>query len=288
MNGIDPPSPIVRAGLPNAAADAEALDDVVDCLDIIVFRPAAQCISQELFGQTGVEIAAARTGQDTLQLVDVAEALARDEFAAGVDGLVAFLVAVHAQSVEVLQPQAKQALHAIMNAATRAEAEAFLRAALAAGHEGVMAKDPASGYEPGGRGKRWFKVKAAETVDCVIVAVDRGSGRRAGWLSNYHLAVIDGEGFAEIGKTFKGFTDQQFVTMTERLWTLAVADDGLRVVGRQVLGHNHAECCLMIIAGHNHVALESQLAWNVLHLLVVNLLRRRALRRRDGRRAHDG
>ena len=108
-------------------------------------------------------------------------------------------------------------------------AEAFRRSALAAGHEGVVAKDLRSAYEPGGRGKRWFKRKAAETVDCVIVAVDRGSGRRVGWLSNYHLAVRDDEGWADIGKTFKGFTDRQFVEMTERLWRLAVADDGYTV-----------------------------------------------------------
>ena len=113
--------------------------------------------------------------------------------------------------------------------ATQAEAAAFRDGALAAGHEGVMAKDLTSTYEPGGRGKRWFKLKAAETVDCVIVAVDRGSGRRVGWLSNYHLAVRDGETFADVGKTFKGFTDAQFVEMTERLWTLATDDDGYTV-----------------------------------------------------------
>src|SRR5438477_5490649 len=109
------------------------------------------------------------------------------------------------------------------------EARAFRDAALAAGHEGVMAKELASTYEPGGRGKRWFKLKAVETVDCVIIAVDRGSGRRQGWLSNYHLAVRDGETFADVGKTFKGFTDAQFVEMTERLWKLATADDGYTV-----------------------------------------------------------
>ncbi len=108
-------------------------------------------------------------------------------------------------------------------------ARAFFDRALAAGHEGVMAKDLASAYEPGGRGKRWFKLKEALTVDCVIVAVDRGSGRRAGWLSNYHLAVRDGDAFADVGKTFKGLTDQQFREMTERLWALAVADDGYTV-----------------------------------------------------------
>ena len=89
--------------------------------------------------------------------------------------------------------------------------------ALAAGHEGLMAKDPASPYEPGGRGKKWLKLKAALTVDCVIVAADRGSGRRVGWLSNYHLAVRDGDGWAEVGKTFKGLTDREFTEMTERL-----------------------------------------------------------------------
>ena len=109
------------------------------------------------------------------------------------------------------------------------DAHAFMTAALAAGHEGLMAKDPKSGYEPGGRGKRWFKVKSAATVDCVIVAADRGSGRRGGWLSNYHLAVRDGEAFAEVGKTFKGLTDAEFGAMTERLQTLAVGDDGYTV-----------------------------------------------------------
>jgi len=92
-----------------------------------------------------------------------------------------------------------------------------------------MAKDLRAAYEPGGRGKRWFKLKAAETVDCVIIAADRGSGRRVGWLSNYHLAVRDGDGWADVGKTFKGLTDQEFTAMTERLKSLAVGDDGYTV-----------------------------------------------------------
>jgi len=110
-----------------------------------------------------------------------------------------------------------------------AEASAFRDRAVAAGHEGVMAKDPRSAYEPGGRGKKWSKIKSPETVDCVIVAVDRGSGRRRGWLSNYHLAVRDADGFAPVGKTFKGFTDRQFADMTERLHGLAASDDGYTV-----------------------------------------------------------
>src|SRR6185369_15046731 len=112
---------------------------------------------------------------------------------------------------------------------TAEAAHAFHARAVADGHEGVIAKDLRSSYEPGGRGKRWFKVKEAQSVDCVIIAADRGSGRRRGWLSNYHLAVRQGDGFADVGKTFKGLTDRQFAEMTERLGALAVADDGYTV-----------------------------------------------------------
>jgi DNA ligase-1 len=63
----------------------------------------------------------------------------------------------------------------------------------------------------------------------VIIAADRGSGRRHRWLSNYHLAVLDDGGYAEVGKTFKGLTDQQFAEMTEQLRRLALGDDGYTV-----------------------------------------------------------
>ena len=96
-----------------------------------------------------------------------------------------------------------------------------------------MAKALESAYMPGNRGKLWFKIKPAETVDCVIIAADRGSGRRRGWLSNYHLAVSDGAGgFAPVGKTFKGLTDKEFTEMTSRLRELELADDGYTVTVR--------------------------------------------------------
>jgi DNA ligase-1 len=110
------------------------------------------------------------------------------------------------------------------------EAEGFLRESLAAGHEGLMAKSLTSTYLPGNRGKHWFKLKPAETIDCVILAADRGSGRRRGWLSNYHLAVADGAGgYAPVGKTFKGLTDKQFAEMTARLRAIQSGDDGYTV-----------------------------------------------------------
>jgi DNA ligase 1 len=106
------------------------------------------------------------------------------------------------------------------------EVEAFLKDALKAGHEGLMAKSLSSDYSPGARGKKWFKLKPADTLDAVIVAADRGSGRRVGWLSNFHLAVRDeltGE-FLVIGKTFKGLTDAEFEMITQRLHELKIRE----------------------------------------------------------------
>jgi DNA ligase 1 len=106
------------------------------------------------------------------------------------------------------------------------EAERFFRDAIAAGYEGVVGKALRSAYMPGVRGRGWVKVKHARTLDLVIVAADWGYGRRHGWLSNYHLAARNEQtgGFAEVGKTFKGLTDEQFREMTERLLALKISE----------------------------------------------------------------
>lgn len=113
-----------------------------------------------------------------------------------------------------------------------AEAERFYAEALAAGYEGVMAKALSSAYTPGVRGHGWLKVKRAKTLDLVIVAADWGYGRRHGWLSNYHLAARADGRFVEVGKTFKGLTDEEFAALTERLLALRTDEGGGTVVVR--------------------------------------------------------
>ncbi len=103
-----------------------------------------------------------------------------------------------------------------------AAAEAFFAEALAAGHEGVMAKALDAPYEAGRRGAAWIKVKQAHTLDLVVIAVEWGSGRREGWLSNLHLGARDpaGGGFVMLGKTFKGMTDAMLEWQTQRFLEL--------------------------------------------------------------------
>lgn len=104
------------------------------------------------------------------------------------------------------------------------DGEIFYARALVEGYEGAMAKGLSSLYTPGARGRGWLKIKGARTLDLVIVAADWGYGRRHGWLSNYHLAARDEHNgnFVEVGKTFKGLTDEDFAEMTTRLQTLKV------------------------------------------------------------------
>jgi DNA ligase-1 len=129
-------------------------------------------------------------------------------------------------ALDALVPDAQRVLRLVT--ADPAAAEAFYQAALARGHEGVMAKALAMPYQVGARGQAWLKVKRAHTLDLVVLAVERGSGRRSGTLSNIHLGARDpaSGGFVMLGKTFKGMTDAMLAWQTRRFAELAERDEG--------------------------------------------------------------
>ena len=107
------------------------------------------------------------------------------------------------------------------------EASEFSRKVLAGGHEGVVLKALDAGYAAGRRGASWVKVKPVHTLDLVVLAVEWGSGRRRGWLSNIHLgARSEDGGFVMLGKTFKGMTDEMLAWQTERFLALETHRDG--------------------------------------------------------------
>ncbi|WP_343908149.1 ATP-dependent DNA ligase [Nocardioides aquiterrae] len=108
------------------------------------------------------------------------------------------------------------------------EAGAFLRDTLGSGHEGVVVKNLDAPYDAGRRGASWVKVKPVHTLDLVVLAVEWGSGRRRGWLSNLHLGARDPETGEAVmlGKTFKGLTDETLRWQTERFLELETHRDG--------------------------------------------------------------
>ena len=107
---------------------------------------------------------------------------------------------------------------------TPAAAASFFDELVTAGHEGVVVKAAGSPYAAGRRGSGWVKVKPTHTLDLVVLAVEWGSGRRRGFLSNIHLGARDPRtgGFVMVGKTFKGMTDEMLRWQTERFTDLAV------------------------------------------------------------------
>jgi DNA ligase-1 len=111
------------------------------------------------------------------------------------------------------------------------EAESFYKAALAAGHEGVMAKDLDAPYEAGNRGASWLKIKRAHTLDLVVIAAEWGHGRRTGKLSNLHLGALDTTTglYTMLGKTFKGLTDELLAWQTRELLAREIRRDTLTV-----------------------------------------------------------
>jgi DNA ligase-1 len=97
-----------------------------------------------------------------------------------------------------------------------AEGESFQAGAIERGHEGVMVKSLDAPYAAGRRGSAWIKVKTARSLDLVVLAIEWGSGRRKGFLSNVHLGARDPDtgAFIMLGKTFKGMTDEMLKWQT--------------------------------------------------------------------------
>jgi DNA ligase-1 len=83
-------------------------------------------------------------------------------------------------------------------------------------NEGLMVKDPNSRYSPGRRGLGWLKMKRAlATLDCVVVGVEEGYGKRHGVLSDYTFAVRDEsvDRLVAIGKAYTGLNDAEIAEM---------------------------------------------------------------------------
>ncbi len=98
-------------------------------------------------------------------------------------------------------------------------------------NEGLMIKDPDSTYQPGRRGLGWLKMKKAlATLDCVVVGVEWGHGKRRDVLSDYTFAVRETDALdarlLTIGKAYTGLTDAEIATMTEHFKGITLQDFG--------------------------------------------------------------
>jgi DNA ligase 1 len=213
------------------------LNDVTTRLPGIV--DLARSLPAESFLLDGEAIG---VGEDELPQVfqDTMSQFGRQADGAGAGLASRFFDILHLDGVDLIDRPLRERLSILENlagpwripgviTADPVEAQRVLDEALAAGHEGVMVKDADSAYEAGRRGGAWRKVKPVHTLDLVVLAVEWGSGRRQGWLSNLHLGARDpgvpGE-FVMVGKTFKGLTDELLTWQTQRFLELQTRRSG--------------------------------------------------------------
>ncbi|MDE2572131.1 MAG: ATP-dependent DNA ligase [bacterium] len=101
------------------------------------------------------------------------------------------------------------------------------------GNEGLMLKRLDAPYQPGKRGGLWLKLKRElSTLDCVVVAVEFGHGKRAHVISDYTFAVrAADQTLATIGKAYSGLTDAEIAELTP--WFLAHRSGGTGAPARR-------------------------------------------------------
>lgn len=138
-------------------------------------------------------------------------------------------------------PQAGQIGASLLSVVDSPEAiDPLFDAARARGNEGLMVKDPNSGYAPGRRGREWLKVKKAlATLDVVVTAAEVGNGKRRNVLSDYTFAVrasADDPTLLNVGKAYSGLTDAEIAELTEWFKAHTVQDYGrVKLVEPQII-----------------------------------------------------
>ncbi len=110
--------------------------------------------------------------------------------------------------------------------------EEIYKKVLAAGHEGVMLKNPDSLYTPGKRGKNWLKLKPVmDTLDLVVIGGEWGEGRRTSFFGSYLLACRDPytDRLLPIGRVATGITDEKLEELTAIFKDLVILETGIHV-----------------------------------------------------------
>jgi len=102
---------------------------------------------------------------------------------------------------------------------------------LSEGLEGAMIKKIDAPYKAGARGYHWVKYKktteegVADTIDCLVMGVNRGKGKRAGFgVGAFLVGIKDGNKFKTTSKIGTGLTDEQWRELDARSKNLETKD----------------------------------------------------------------
>jgi DNA ligase D-like protein (predicted ligase) len=89
------------------------------------------------------------------------------------------------------------------------DGEAYFKAALGMGLEGIMAKRLASPYQPGVRSRDWIKIKKQVNFDLVVGGYIPGQGQREPFFGGLLTGAYDSGKLIYTGKVGSGFSKQE-------------------------------------------------------------------------------
>jgi DNA ligase-1 len=205
-----------------AAATGQPWDGILDG-EILAWRDGGALPFQQLQGRLGRKRPSAQVMTDVPVIYVGFDVLALGDGSGPVEPMVRLPLRTRRARLEGLGLDHAEGmgLAALTSASDEAELRAIFDGAQERGNEGLMVKDPDSGYAPGRRGYAWLKLKKAlTTLDCVVVGVEVGHGRRHGVLSDYTFAVLDDrpdapdDRLVNVGKAYSGLTDAEIADMT--------------------------------------------------------------------------
>jgi DNA ligase D-like protein (predicted ligase) len=93
--------------------------------------------------------------------------------------------------------------------------EAYFRAAVKLGLEGIMGKKETSVYQPGIRSSDWIKMKRSLTVDMVVGGYIPGKGNRESFFGGLLVGAYDQGKLIYIGRVGSGFSEKELETVTK-------------------------------------------------------------------------
>lgn len=107
----------------------------------------------------------------------------------------------------------------------------FIKKYLSEGLEGAVIKKMDAPYKAGGRGYHWVKYKkttekgVADTIDCLVMGVYKGKGKRTGFGAGAFLVGIkEGSKFRTVSKIGTGLSDEQWRELDRRTQKIKVGD----------------------------------------------------------------
>ena len=101
--------------------------------------------------------------------------------------------------------------------------EAYFKAAVRLGLEGIMGKKESSAYQQGIRSSDWMKIKRSLTVDMVVGGYIPGKGNRDAFFGGLLVGAYDQGKLVYVGRVGSGFSEKELDAVTKSFQPVSIS-----------------------------------------------------------------